>query len=1008
MMILFASVTLAPSTLLYAQASSDPFPSRVSYWKDASSGSWFSPDRWEEMRPPIGRRSGALLALKTPYEVIVPIDLELADLYLLNPDATIGIDARTDLSIFGRLVNHGTIEINTANRSGITRLMFNSDTHIGGDGSIILRAKNSTTESQILTGGHLVTIGHGQTVSGNGMLRGRYLNLGHSLVAEPGGPGLDIQQSVSQAPQGVFTVQASTLRLTENASIQGGQFHLGDHGTLWLETGATIVPDQTTIGAGTTISINNGEVVHPFPDLPIDLLLVESNDAICLLDRDMTLSGTVQLRPGAILSPADDVGISGLGSIQLIGDDIAPINTSGIRTIGKGTLTIAPGIDVFGSGFIDGGNGAIINHSVIRTVTSADTIELRGRVGDGSFLADSGTLSISNSAELVNAYLQATNGGSIIVKGGELINPTVAPGTNLLLSGNTITLTGRVTLQGDIILDRGDLNFNSTPLLKGTGRILMNSTAAREVRLIGAMGIPPGITVEGAGEIDGIVGNDSVITANNPTLPLTLDGIHDGGLYVAENALMRLLGDHYNGEYLADGGTIHLVAARVYNSQLRRVNGGSIILLPGSHLGLTNTYAEADLEISALTECTLQGEVELHGSHLIRERGCLLLEDTTLSGSGNIVMQGNPMSTQQPCILADEDIGHINEGFTIRGSGIIFTTENGAISSDSPFIADDPLEPLKLSGNIGPVIEVVADNAVLLLSNGLQLSETSIRSINGGVVNLSEGTLEFIDVTNFATIRIDNGNSNLRLIDRFENHGDIHIGATQVGGGASVLAPNPLEIMGQGTIHLEPQPSLPLPTLTASQSLIIGSGQSILGSGRLSGNIDVSGTLDPGASTRYLQFTNLELKSDARLVIDIDGFGPENHDTLRATGTASRVTLGGSLLINFGNGSTPHLADRWTVVQGNQITGRFNQILSEPPLKNGWVFAQVIHADGLDIVITCPGDRNGDGERNFFDVIDFITEYANLSGSADINEDGIVNFFDVGAFIEQFSSECPA
>ena len=55
----------------------------------------------------------------------------------------------------------------------------------------------------------------------------------------------------------------------------------------------------------------------------------------------------------------------------------------------------------------------------------------------------------------------------------------------------------------------------------------------------------------------------------------------------------------------------------------------------------------------------------------------------------------------------------------------------------------------------------------------------------------------------------------------------------------------------------------------------------------------------------------------------------------------------------------------------------------------------------------CPGDLNGDGMLNFFDVSAFLTAYNAMDPTADFNNDGMFNFFDVSAFLQAYNMGCP-
>ena len=55
----------------------------------------------------------------------------------------------------------------------------------------------------------------------------------------------------------------------------------------------------------------------------------------------------------------------------------------------------------------------------------------------------------------------------------------------------------------------------------------------------------------------------------------------------------------------------------------------------------------------------------------------------------------------------------------------------------------------------------------------------------------------------------------------------------------------------------------------------------------------------------------------------------------------------------------------------------------------------------------CLADCNGDGELNFFDVSEFLSEFIAQEPRADMNDDGAWNFFDVSAYLTAFAAGCP-
>ncbi|KAA0216499.1 MAG: choice-of-anchor B family protein [Leptolyngbya sp. PLA3] len=56
---------------------------------------------------------------------------------------------------------------------------------------------------------------------------------------------------------------------------------------------------------------------------------------------------------------------------------------------------------------------------------------------------------------------------------------------------------------------------------------------------------------------------------------------------------------------------------------------------------------------------------------------------------------------------------------------------------------------------------------------------------------------------------------------------------------------------------------------------------------------------------------------------------------------------------------------------------------------------------------TCPPDRNGDGALDFFDVQDFLADFAAHHPSADLTGDGMYDFFDAQMYLATFAAGCP-
>jgi hypothetical protein len=54
----------------------------------------------------------------------------------------------------------------------------------------------------------------------------------------------------------------------------------------------------------------------------------------------------------------------------------------------------------------------------------------------------------------------------------------------------------------------------------------------------------------------------------------------------------------------------------------------------------------------------------------------------------------------------------------------------------------------------------------------------------------------------------------------------------------------------------------------------------------------------------------------------------------------------------------------------------------------------------------CGADFNNDGVVDFFDYLDFVSEFAANGPNSDYNADTVIDFFDYLDFVAAFSSDC--
>ena len=151
-------------------------------------------------------------------------------------------------------------------------------------------------------------------------------------------------------------------------------------------------------------------------------------------------------------------------------------------------------------------------------------------------------------------------------------------------------------------------------------------------------------------------------------------------------------------------------------------------------------------------------------------------------------------------------------------------------------------------------------------------------------------------------------------------------------------APLPAEIPGD-SLARAPPPSdtsfhlTPARALVAEAGLIVGSSQSLGGTGTVAGSLIVHGILSPGNSPGTIHitgdlnlpgFVNDEDSNDSQLWIEIAGATPgTQHDQVIVEGA---VTLGGSLRIEFIDGFIPRPGERFEILTYASVSGAFSQV----------------------------------------------------------------------------------
>ncbi|GAB4382942.1 MAG: hypothetical protein Kow0022_01540 [Phycisphaerales bacterium] len=135
--------------------------------------------------------------------------------------------------------------------------------------------------------------------------------------------------------------------------------------------------------------------------------------------------------------------------------------------------------------------------------------------------------------------------------------------------------------------------------------------------------------------------------------------------------------------------------------------------------------------------------------------------------------------------------------------------------------------------------------------------------------------------------------------------------------------------------------------------------------------------------------------------IEVSNDNGATWTTLEVVGPTGPEVFGGWVYKSF------RLSDVFAA-PGDQFRIRF--IASD--LGSGSVVEAAVDAVSLTVYEcdeppACAPDRNADGVLDFFDVQDFLSDFALQDASADLTGEGVWDFFDVQAFLSLFAAGCP-
>ena len=570
---------------------------------------------------------------------------------------------------------------------------------------------------------------------------------------------------------------------------------------------------------------------------------LQMSGGILNLNQPLTLNAGLLYSGGAINNGVLNVAGTSTQNLALTASNLN-INNSGAYSLtfsggnvfvggatftNSGTLTKTggSGTDIFNGRLINTGTISILNGTLqlAATGTSSGILDISANsflanvntfmFTDGSALSGAGTL-------LFGAGSQTTFSGTFTNNGHIAFGGTGSTTTTLYLDGN-VTLAGT----GTITLDASGTDSIFTPHFGDTFTI-------------GA-----GQTISGSGEI----GNGQTTIVNNGALIATqanpLQIIGSGAVTFTNNGTLREAGGELQlldlnvmgGTLAAAGDQVHAISSTFTNV----TNGGDLILSAGSQ----NTFVGS---------FTNNGQIAFAGNG--SSSTTLLLDgNVTLAGTGTIALDSFGTDSIYTTIFGDTLT--IGSGLTISGSGEIGNGQTTIINNGT--LIATQANPLQIIGSGGVTF---TNNGTLREAGGeLQLLDLNVMggtlAAAGDQVHAISST--FTNVTNTGDLILSAGSQNT-FAGTFTNNGQVTFGGNGSSSTTLLLGGN-VTLAGTGTLALDSFGTDSIYTTIFGDTLTIGSGLTITGSGDI-GNAQtqivnngtivaanpVALTLDPGSS----------------------------------------------------------------------------------------------------------------------------------------------------------------
>src|SRR5215470_9457019 len=424
-------------------------------WTLGSNGSWTVDSNWNSGAGPFPNSSGTNACIVDGTSTVtLSASVSVGSLQIAAGNALTINTGFNSLSVFGNIINAGTIRLNGGGNADGNLIIASSTVTLSGGGTLTMSAGGGG--NAFIQGNTNTLINVDNRIQGVGVI-------GDGSLAVINGGTINANSPASQTSYGSITLNGSG-GITNSNGATGGLLTVNNAGGNITANGGTVQLNGATIVGGTLNTLTGGTL---------------SNLGVATLDGSstqgaLTISSNSTLTVGAAgtFTNTNLMGtITNQGTIQLTGGGNADGKltiASNVTLNGGGTVTMAAGGG--GNAFLGESSKTLTN--VNNTIQGVGVIELVNLVNGGTINANStagyGGLtltapSVTNSNGATGGLLTATNGGTLAIQttvnnaggnitanGGtvQLNGATIAGGTLNTLTGGTLSNLGVATLDG--------------------------------------------------------------------------------------------------------------------------------------------------------------------------------------------------------------------------------------------------------------------------------------------------------------------------------------------------------------------------------------------------------------------------------------------------------------------------------------------------------------------------------------------------------------------------------